>query len=431
MLIVDQDGHAASALAEILASDGHQVELAIDLDSAPQASWDVVVVDAGGEPPAAIVDRIRPPGVATAPEVIVLGAHHDVDAAVTALHRGASDFLVKPVPPARLRLALGRALERRRLLRENARLRQDLTLLAAAQRLLEVLDPEELVRSGAEALCSTANAAGVHIWGPDIRGGLGLNEEERRRIEAQGPPRGYVEHHTGSALALPRFGVLLMLDLGDDVSACCAFEDAPGPIEQEGALFLARQLSTAFFNAARLRDAADQAMRDPLTGLWNATAFSAAADKLLDPDGAPFSLLFVDIDHFKAVNDRFGHLVGSRALVDIGGAVFGCVREGDMVGRYGGDELVVLLPGTQRDAAAVVAERIRAAVEALRFSGVPDLAVTVCVGVASYPVDGEDLRAVIDAADRAMYIGKRATRNQVRLAHPVVVPLTQGALKRP
>lgn len=432
MLIVDADNTTASTVADVCARDGHRVELAMDLRSVNLEDYDVIVIDPGTADPGDIVDYVRPSGHHSAAEVVLISARHDVDVAVAALHRGASDYLVKPVSAPRLRLALGRALERRRLLNENARLRRDLALFAAAQRLLEQLEPTDLATGGADALCGASGAVAAAVWVGDVRGTRGLDDVEARELCARAPPTGFVEHHIGDALGLARLAVVMLLDLGDGVTAAVGFDETPSAHQQEGLFFLARQLSTAFANSARYRDAAEQALRDPLTGLWNAAAFAQAVERTLlsSSSSTPQCLLFLDIDRFKLVNDGHGHLVGSRVLVEIARVVESAVREGDVVARYGGDEMVILLPDVDAAVGLVVAERIRAAVAALRVSGVPELTLSVSIGVASSTsmADGErTLAAIVEAADRAMYEAK-VGRNQVRLARPVVAPLSKPVL---
>ncbi|MDP2341568.1 MAG: diguanylate cyclase [Deltaproteobacteria bacterium] len=424
VLLIDADSEAASRAADLLAADGHDIELAVERKPGVERGFDVVVVDPGVSEPAGVVQELRPPGALGVPEVIVTSAIHDVDAAVAALHRGASDWLVKPVADARLRLAIGRALERRRLLSENERLRRDLALFAAAQRVLETLDREQLAGTGADALCSVSGAAAASLWADDVNASRGLSAGEAADLRAQASPLGFVEQRTGAELSLPRFGTVLLLDLGDGVTAAVLFDTPPSRSDEEGLLFLARQLATAFKNGQRYKDAADQALRDPLTGLWNAASFSQATSRLVDAGASPFSLLFLDIDHFKHVNDQFGHLVGSRVLVEIARTVEDTLREGDVVSRYGGDELTALLPGVDVDVATKVAERVRAAVAAARFAVAPNLRVSVTVGVASFPLHGLDVRGMLDAADRAMYRGKESSRNIVIVAEPVSLSRT-------
>ena len=122
----------------------------------------------------------------------------------------------------------------------------------------------------------------------------------------------------------------------------------------------------------------------------------------------------MDLDHFKAVNDTHGHLVGSRLLVEVGRVLKGCVRERDIVVRYGGDEYVVLLRNTDSGGALKVAERIRRTMENHHFmprEGI-SLSLTTCVGVASFPEHARDKATLLDMADRAMYRGKRGTRKR-------------------
>ena len=136
--------------------------------------------------------------------------------------------------------------------------------------------------------------------------------------------------------------------------------------------------------------------------------------------GNPLSLLFLDLDRFKGVNDQHGHLMGSKLLVELADLLQECVREGDIVTRYGGDEFVILLLGTDAALAMSVAERIRRTVETHAFLAAEGLTVTLTtsVGVASFPEHGADKQKLLNLADRALYAGKRSTRNVVFLADP-------------
>lgn len=164
------------------------------------------------------------------------------------------------------------------------------------------------------------------------------------------------------------------------------------------------------------------ATRDDLTGLHNRRHFMSRVEAEWDRAkryGNSAALLLIDVDHFKQVNDQHGHLVGSRVLVEVARTVEDTLREGDVVSRYGGDELTALLPGVDVDVAIKVAERVRAAVAEARFAVAPTLRITVCVGVAAFPLHGTDVRSMLDAADRAMYRGKESSRNIVMVATAV------------
>lgn len=180
--------------------------------------------------------------------------------------------------------------------------------------------------------------------------------------------------------------------------------------------------------------------RDGLTGLANLRQFRLVLDRELDRvarTGEPLSLLLLDIDHFKAVNDRHGHPAGDRVLKTLANLLEASVRPMDTVARIGGEEFAVILPSSQPQQACRVAGRLRAAVEHTQVfleDGTP-LPVTVCCGVAAVaPWAGVMPAALIAAADRALYAAKQAGRNCVRLADapkPAITPDERAALLDP
>ena len=130
----------------------------------------------------------------------------------------------------------------------------------------------------------------------------------------------------------------------------------------------------------------------------------------------PLGILMLDIDHFKAVNDTYGHLVGDRVLRAVAGACRRVIREGDVLVRYGGEEFLVLLPGAGRDDVAQAAERIRRAVsETTVEDGTSRITVTVSVGATTYQDATETPDALVAIADRALYEAKDGGRNRVTM----------------
>ena len=130
-----------------------------------------------------------------------------------------------------------------------------------------------------------------------------------------------------------------------------------------------------------------------------------------------FSLLMLDLDDFKRYNDTYGHLKGDEVLRQVARLQLGTTRRADVVGRFGGEEFVVLLPEINKQGAAVVAEKIRAAVEQHPFFGretQPGGMLTLTLGLASYPTDSEDGLELVDLADRVLYLGKQQGGNCVR-----------------
>ena len=143
-----------------------------------------------------------------------------------------------------------------------------------------------------------------------------------------------------------------------------------------------------------------------------------------DRSARQLSILFLDLDRFKTVNDRHGHLVGSRVLRELGLLLQDLVRAIDTVGRYGGDEFSILLVDTDFDGAMQVAERIRKTVERTAFGAERglQLSLSISVGVATFPVHARSPEVLLDLADKAMYLGKAQGRNQVCSASELSTP---------
>ncbi|MBM7808578.1 diguanylate cyclase (GGDEF)-like protein/PAS domain S-box-containing protein [Geodermatophilus bullaregiensis] len=180
---------------------------------------------------------------------------------------------------------------------------------------------------------------------------------------------------------------------------------------------LNEQLAEQVAVIERLRaELAEEAVRDPLTGLHNRRHLdrALAADLARRPRSGELSVLVVDVDHFKRVNDRFGHAAGDRVLTAVAAVLDGAVREGDTAARLGGEEFVLVLPGAGRAQALERAERVRSEIAAARhLLGGEALAVTASVGVAVCPSDGADAAALLEAADRALYTAKATGRDRV------------------
>ncbi|SEF36542.1 diguanylate cyclase (GGDEF) domain-containing protein [Amycolatopsis pretoriensis] len=161
------------------------------------------------------------------------------------------------------------------------------------------------------------------------------------------------------------------------------------------------------------------AHRDAKTGLYNTSGWHSLAERTLAAAArqrSTFGLLMLDLDHFKQVNDTYGHLAGDAVLRAVAEAIIAAVRgRGDAVGRFGGEEFVVLLPGIAHPDIGAVAERIRRAVAALKVPA-GTLSITglsTSIGMAVYPTAGTSLQRLLDAADTALYHAKATGRNKV------------------
>ena len=161
----------------------------------------------------------------------------------------------------------------------------------------------------------------------------------------------------------------------------------------------------------------EQANRDPLTGLFNRRYLDATMTRELarcKREGQPLSVMMIDIDHFKQINDSCGHQAGDEVIKAIARLLNEESRGGDVVCRYGGEEFLMLLPNMPLEAARERAEYYRAAVESRRFeAGDRALAARLSIGIASYPLHASGAHALIVCADNALYEAKSAGRNRV------------------
>jgi len=185
---------------------------------------------------------------------------------------------------------------------------------------------------------------------------------------------------------------------------------------------LADHAAIAIENASLYRQAYVASITDDLTGLGNTRHFNRLLPELVAR--GPVALLVLDLDNFKTVVDTYGHLVGSRTIGYIGRIIGHLIRPGDVGARFGGDEFVIMLPGTDIETARGIGETIRAAVEAvstLEGNGVDISTVTASVGVAVYPDHARTAEGLFKAADAAMYAVKRRSKNAVAVAGPVAI----------
>ncbi len=177
----------------------------------------------------------------------------------------------------------------------------------------------------------------------------------------------------------------------------------------------------AIENARWVEKIQELTITDDCTGLYNARHLYKTLETEVYRSsrfGYEFSVLFIDLDHFKSVNDTHGHLIGSRLLAEIGYLIKAQLRLIDFAFRYGGDEFVVLLPQTGKDQALVVAKRLRDALRVSNFcrdEGL-NLNVRASIGLATYPHDARDAHDVIRQADEMMYLVKNTSRDNIGIA---------------
>ena len=182
-------------------------------------------------------------------------------------------------------------------------------------------------------------------------------------------------------------------------------------------MLLALLSSLAWRQRRKSRRLRDLTLLDPLTGVANRPGIEREATRALDAamrDGTPLSLLMLDLDHFKSINDRYGHAAGDKVLRATTDAWKAELRGRDPLGRVGGEEFVVVCPGTTLEQALVIAGRLRESALALRFPDIdPGLRISVSIGAAQSRKTGDSCDGLLDRADAALYRAKHQGRDRV------------------
>ncbi|MGN6627424.1 MAG: sensor domain-containing diguanylate cyclase, partial [Tepidisphaeraceae bacterium] len=217
---------------------------------------------------------------------------------------------------------------------------------------------------------------------------------------------------------------LFEIKLGENDSFECVLRRANQTLVQLMLQAQQKQATLREQNAALKQ----QVITDPLTGLTNRAGFDGQSELIwaeADLKQQAFSLVMIDIDRFKTINDTYGHGGGDEVLREMGKLLKSSVRGQDIACRFGGEEFVLVLPDTTRDIAAIIADRIRCALEArtITCEGI-NIPVTASFGVSAYEPGGplRTLQHVIKAADLALYESKNTGRNRVKVFNPVGQP---------
>ena len=378
--------------------------------------------------------------------IIFIGPELGAERVSECLRNGAFDYLAMPVRPGRMEESLRQGLANRHSFREVQglsgqlrlaneklsrerdslkRLNHSLVLLnQLGQALSGTHEADEIVRIVAERVSaimpydvlSLTWREPKHMWVylPDTMnsGSVRLNTEETLRQGRTPSDRSIID-----AIEIP---LLSKMEEMGGFRLERAQGQAFGPADRELMMTVAASLALSLTNAVAHRALEQMAMKDGLTGLFNRRAF----DQLLSQEvkaaeryRSPVCLLLGDVDHFKAINDRFGHPVGDALLKQIAALLTESLREVDRVARYGGEEFAMILPRTDVASGTVLANRIRERIERHVFM-VEELPIqlTLSLGVAGYaPVSMRTTEELVDATDRALYKAKANGRNRVEV----------------
>ncbi|HKC50286.1 MAG TPA: diguanylate cyclase [Myxococcota bacterium] len=463
VLVVDDDRLIREMTRDALVQEGFRVATAASGREAlsrlgDEGPFDLVITDLSMREMDGLelLERVKRASPHT--EVIVLTGYASLESALQAMRLGAADYLRKPVSAPEITYGVKRTLLRRRLIDENESLRGCIQAFEAARPLASCLESGDVLPLALDiVLRVTGRTRAIarlvdlpsHVGeGVELRGFAAERTSELRGLIEEGklfdPTE--LERTAVSALedmspALAQFGFeegqLLALPVrveGRIAGGIWLFSDGRpfARDDLERAELVVEQAELALINSERFLQAREKAFVDDVTGLYNARYLLSALDREVNRASraqSKLSVLFLDLDRFKAVNDRFGHLIGSRVLRELGALLQDSVRAIDTVGRYGGDEFTILLVDTGLDGALSVADRIRQSVADHPFGAERglDVRLTISIGVATFPMHGESRERLLDLADKAMYLAKALGRNLVCSADDLSQPRPQGS----
>lgn len=372
--------------------------------------------------------------------VIVISSEGSIEDAVSTIRLGAEDFLKKPINLDRFRVAVRRGIDRKALFDEDGVYSRYLNLVNSCQMIsasIEEVRVFGIVRSYLSRELRSQNTGvftlgeGGAIEWADLEKSDESGMEEIFEITLKsnnvvkelqnGSFFRFCERTaTSPALFAMRFRCV---DEKDYYFVSLSPKKPEPPLEFESRMKILRaQIEVTGQNIRRYRDVQQMAYVDDVTGLHNTRYMNFVIDREITKakaSGIPFTILFVDVDKFKLVNDSHGHLYGSKILSEIGQKLKGFVRDSDSLVRYGGDEFVAILSPADLKTGKMVAERIRKSIEKWEFlkeDGL-NLKITVSIGVAVFPEHASTKEEIIKAADHAMYAAKNKSRNSVYVAN--------------
>jgi diguanylate cyclase (GGDEF)-like protein len=440
----------------IIESDARQTEIAMELikevvranvdstnsgeravELASRTPYQLILADCGvGDMDGlSLLERIK--RISPASGMILTSAFASIEEAVKAVRFGADDYFKKPYNPEQFKLSIRRCLDRRDLYTGDQLVTGMMLLLNACQLVSSSLEEDKILETVCGYLRREANPKGLALFrcegesrsrvrtssdvDPDV---VEVIVEGNSFISVCRDEKAPMKLFTKSS-STPEIAVFQFKCVGnaDYFVVCLAPKWGSSPDEVDSHFrLLQAQIQMTGRNVKNYRGVRHLLYLDEPTGLFNTRYMHRCLDRFFEKfnkgECGPFSVLFLDIDKFKGINDSHGHLIGTKLLQEIGHIMKRCLRKTDIAFRYGGDEFVAMLINTEINAARDIAETIRREVEKAVFLNEEGLNIhlTVSVGVAGCPDHATSKREIIEAADTAMYVVKKSSRNRVYIA---------------
>jgi len=441
ILIVEDDAFFREVFSDILREEGYQVDTVSSGNEAllklESSRYHLVVTDMVLQDITGLDVLARAKRMDADLEVIVVTGYGNMESAIYALKNGARDYLVKPISHDEFKHVVRLSMEQRRLLDENQELKDKIRLFQVSQTIANCIDIERILslvldaaikESGASKGFSCLRDATRELFLMEVKG---LPGELAEKINEQLKLTFNWEEDTFAEPFTIKVGLdsgitdLLLLPLNHKSplqGIVVLFNEGNNhfhtKINYSNIHFLVEQSALALENAGRFSVAKDLLNIDELTGLYNYRYLGIALEREMrraERYGLCMSVIFLDVDMLKVVNDTYGHLIGSQVLKEVANVIKNAVREVDIVIRYGGDEYTIILIETSRQGASIVAERIRSTIADQTFflDGQISVNLTASLGFACYPEDTNSKLELLEMADRAMYHGKQSGRNIV------------------
>lgn len=404
-------------------------DLASLVEAGPRSSPQVVVIDLDvlKKPVEEQLEQIR--ASFTECDLIGLSSTDSAQLALLCIRSGFTDYLLKPTSPEELSWSIRKCQQRHELLQK---LDEPGTSVIRALTQISSCTTPTLVRlctlEYAQALLGSTGAAWIRICDEDMtRADLlcylpkGLTPlQVMRKVPSKTVWKNGAPPLLSRKKGADTFRLFVQNPHRKEGILFYGLREKPSKKSIQSVRTLLEHSELSLLNIHKFEEIKQQTFVDDLTGLYNSRylkfAIVNAIQRCKTPDDT-FSVLFIDVDHFKSVNDGNGHVVGSEFLVAIGKTIRHAVRNIDPVFRYGGDEFVVILHGTGTEGAREIAERIRKHIERRVFviKGIK-MQSTVSIGIACYPEHAKEHEQILRLADEAMYSAKKNTRNAVSLA---------------